>query len=120
MALDCGAAMDSSDSLGAPRYHEKRAATEKQGTQRDYERRLLTPINEPSVVLLEGFGAVSFLMEMDRGDSLGASRSVEIQCDLAYRADSCMEKLFDLGFIHVQRKIGYDDLLSRLRLGNGS
>jgi hypothetical protein len=58
----------------------------------DEERRILTPINEPIVVLLEGLGAISFPLEMNGRNAFGATSGVVVKCHLAQSADGSMEE----------------------------
>jgi hypothetical protein len=53
---------------------------------------ILTPINEAVVVLLVGFGSVSFSLEKDVGNSLGASRGIVVEGDVFEGSNGGMEQ----------------------------
>lgn len=57
------------------------------------EASILTSINEPVVVLLLRLVAMTFLLEDDFGDTLGATLSVIMEVDLAKRPDCGVKKL---------------------------
>jgi hypothetical protein len=57
------------------------------------ERRILTPVDEPIIVLLISLCAVSFPLEMHGCDTFGFSGSIVVKRDFTKGADSRVEKL---------------------------
>jgi hypothetical protein len=62
------------------------------GRWKELKEAILTPIDQPVVILLKGLVAISFPLEMHSGNAFGPAGAVIVKSNIAKRADSRVEQ----------------------------
>jgi hypothetical protein len=76
------------------RFKGERTCTDAREKRKDgEERRILTPIDKTVIVLVVSSCAISFLLEVDGGDTLRAPSAVVMKSNIAKWADRGVEEL---------------------------
>ena len=64
--------------------------------------RILTSVNEPIVVLVVGVAAISFSLEVDRGNAFGLAVRIVMQRNFTQWSDSSAEKFLYITTISMR------------------
>jgi hypothetical protein len=83
-----------------------------EGEKTSESRRILTPIDEPIVVLLISFTPIPSLLEIYSCNSFRPACTIVMERYLLQSSDSGAEQFLDLGFVHILWKVGNHNFIS--------